>query len=545
MSRLLIVGGGAGGPTAAARVRRLSEATEIIMFEKGKHVSYAHCGLPYFIGGVITDRDNMLISTPEKLRQRFNIETRTQSVVKAISPDAKYIEILDLVTNNSYRESYDYLLLSTGAFPIRPPLPGIDMDNIFTLRNLSDADAIIQFIAQRKPKNAVVIGAGFIGLEIAENLDRLNIATSIVEKADQVLSPLDPEIAGMLEHKLKSIGIKLLLSNAVSSFTKRDNKTIVHLEDGTAIDCDFVILSIGIKPNIELARSTGLEIGELGGISVNQYMQTSKPDIYAVGDAVETTSRITGQKLLVALAGPANRQAHIAADNICGKRIAYRGTLGTALLSLFDTTAATTGPNEKTLIQHDVPYEKCYIHPQSNADYYPGNFPITIKLLFSPSNGKILSAQLYGKNGVDKRLDVFATAITTGMTVDDLTQLELGYVPQYGSAKDAINMSGYVSTNIVNKDAPTVHWDEADLRQDTVILDVREHYEHKLETLDDVIHIPIDELRSNLEELPKDKPINIYCATGIRSYIAERILLQKGFNARNISGGLTLKRYIA
>jgi len=542
MTRLLIVGGGAGGPTAAARARRLDENAEIIMFERGEHVSYAHCGLPYFIGGVITNRRHMTVSNPDHFKRRFRVEVRTSSEVKAIMPDTKQIEVADLATGANYSEPYDTLILSPGANPIRPPLPGIDAENIFALRNLTDADNILRFITERKPTKAVVIGGGYIGLEIAENLKRHDMEVTIVERLDHILFPLDPEMVRMVQKTLESNSIELVLSNAVTAFTKRDEQTIVQLESGTEISCDMVMLCVGVKPNIELAESAGLDIGELGGIKVNEYMQTSDPHIYAVGDAVETRCRVTGQKLLVPLAGLANRQARLAMDNIYGRKVAYRDTLSTSLIKLFETTAAVTGPNEKTLKRLGIPYLKCYLHPPSHARYYPPRSSMTIKALFSPHTGQLLGAQIVGGEGVDKRLDVFATAITAGMTVDDLTHLELGYVPQYGSAKDAVNMSGYVASNILNGDAPTTHWDYLETLEPGghLLLDVRRQNEFDAKSIPNARLLPIDELRDRFEELPREIPIIIYCDTGIRSYIATRLLRQKGFNAENVSGGIRI-----
>ena len=545
MTKLLIIGGGAGGPTAAARARRLDENAEIIIFERGEHVSYAHCGLPYFIGGVITDRNLMTVSTPDKFRQRYNIEVRTRSVVKAIDSKKKEIEITDLVTDKSYYEQYDKLLLSPGADPVRPPLPGIDGENIYVLRNLTDADVILSNISGRKPERAVVVGGGFIGLEIAENLKKREIDTIIVEKLDKVLPPLDPEMAEVIQRSLKSNGIKLILSTGVVGFANDKGSTIVKLEDGQELSCDIVMLSIGVKPNVQLARIAGIEIGEKGGIKVDQYMQTSEADVYAVGDAVETTSKITGEQLLVPLAGIANRQARLAVDNMYGRQTAYRGTLGTAIINCFDITAAVTGANEYTLKRLLIPYEKCYLHPNDHANYYPNSIQMIVKLLFSPDGGRILGAQIVGKNGVDKRIDIFATAIEADMSVEDLTHLELSYSPQYGTAKDAINMSGYVASNMLRGDAPTIYWDELENSEyeNDLLLDVRTKEEAFIDMVNNAQLIPVDELRNNLDKLPENVPINIFCASGIRSYIASRILNQKGYKTRNISGGIRMRRY--
>jgi NADPH-dependent 2,4-dienoyl-CoA reductase/sulfur reductase-like enzyme/rhodanese-related sulfurtransferase len=542
--KLLIIGGGAGGPTAAARARRLSENDEIILFEQGEHISYAHCGLPYFIGGVITDRSLLTVSNPDRFRQRYRVEARILSKVKEIVPATKQIEVIDGTTGKNYRERYDILLLSTGASPVRPPIPGIDGEDIFVLRNLTDADNILKFIMEKEPEKAVVVGGGYIGLEIAENLKHRGIEVTLVEMLDHILAPLDAEMAEKVQHTLESNSIELVLSSAVNAFIKRNGRTIVELQSGREIGCDMVMLCAGTRPNIELAQSAGLEIGERGGISVNEYMQTSNPHIYAVGDAVETRCKVTGQKLLVQLAGLANRQARLAVDNMYGRKVVYRNTLGTSIIRLFDTTAAATGPNEKTLRRLDIPYGKCYLHPYSHSNYYPGSSQMVIKVIFSTSTGRILGAQIVGGEGVDKRIDIFATAITAGMTADDLTHLELSYVPQYGSAKDAVNMSGYVASNIISGDAPTVHWDEINStdHERHLLLDVRRQDEFEAGAVPDAKLLPIDELRNRHRELPRDIPIHLYCETGIRSYVATRLLQQKGFDAKNVSGGILLQR---
>ncbi|MFC1993273.1 CoA-disulfide reductase [Chloroflexota bacterium] len=537
--KLVIVGGGAGGPTAAARARRLDESAQIIMFERGEHVSYAHCGLPYYIGGVIEDREKLLVAPLKQFKERYGIKVRTHSEVKAIIPDSQQIEVVNLRTGMVYRERYDKLVLSPGADPIRPPLPGIDTEGIFTLRNLTDADTILKFITEKKPKKAVVVGGGYIGLEMAENLRHRGIGVTVVEMLEQVLLFLDPEMAEIVKGKLQDNGIELALSDPVASFSRRDGQIIVRVKSGAEIPCDMVMLSIGVKPNVGLARSAGLEIGERGGIRVNEYMQTSAPNIYAVGDAVETMHIVPGELVVLPLAGPANRQARIAVDNIYGRGVAYRGILGTGIIKLFDVTAASTGANEKLLKQRDIPYEKCYLHPFSHANYYPGASQMALKVLFSSYNGRLLGVQIVGDDGVDKRIDVFATAIMAGMTVDDLTQLELGYVPQYGSAKDAVNMAGYVASNIFHGDVPVVHWDELDETgyKEALLLDVRREDEFKEGAVPGAKNIPLDKLRSRLNELSEANAIYPYCAAGQRSYMATRILGQRGFKVKNVSGG--------
>ncbi|HID56369.1 TPA: pyridine nucleotide-disulfide oxidoreductase, partial [Candidatus Poribacteria bacterium] len=523
--KLVIVGGGAGGPTAAARARRLDENAEIVMFERGEHVSYGHCGLPYYIGGVIKEREALLVSTPERFWQRYKVQARVKSEVKAIIPDEKQVEVLELNTGRTYRENYDKLILATGASPIKPPLPGIEMEEIFTLRNLTDADRIVRFIEERKPRNAVIVGGGFIGLEMAENLKRRGLDATVVEMLDQVMPILDKEMADTLHRTLLMNGINLALSDPVVSFESLNGKVLVKLKSGREIPCDMVMLSIGVRPNVELARSAGLEIGERGGIKVDDYLCTSNPDIYAVGDAVETKHMVTGQSVLIPLAGPANRQARIAADNVFGRKIRYRGTLGTSLVKIFGTTAGATGVNEKTLKSLGIPYEKSYIHPSSHAGYYPGAQVMEMKLLFSPEDGRVLGAQIVGGEGVDKRIDVLATSIIAGMNVEDLTYLEMGYVPQYGSAKDPVNLAGYVASNILKGDMPVAHWEELDGLQDkgVLLLDVRSKGEVAAGAVPNSINIPLHDLRNRLDDLPKDKPICTYCAVGLRSYIATRI----------------------
>jgi NADPH-dependent 2,4-dienoyl-CoA reductase/sulfur reductase-like enzyme/rhodanese-related sulfurtransferase len=544
--KLVIIGGGAGGPTAAARARRLDEKAEIVVFERGEHVSYGHCGLPYYIGGIIRNRDDLLIATPKSFRQRYRIDVRVRSEVKAIMPDSRQIEIADLNTGECYTERYDKLILAPGARPIKPPLPGIDMEGIFTLRNLTDADNIIRFIEERRPDKAVVVGGGFIGLEMAENFRHLGMEVTVVEMLDQVMPTLDREVAEAVQRTLLAHGVELALSDPVTAFDRKGSRITVRLKSGRKIPCDMVMLSIGVRPNIDLAKSAGLEIGTSGGIKVNEYMQTSDPHIYAVGDAVETVHLVTGQPVLIALAGPANRQARIAADNIYGRNERYRGTLGTCLVKLFDTTVGATGANEKTLKRLEIPYEKCYLHPFSHATYYPGATQMAVKLLFSPDDERILGAQIVGGEGVDKRIDVLATAISAGMNVEDLTHLELGYVPQYGSAKDAVNMTGYVASNVLNGDMPIAHWDELDkLRSENgLLLDVRDRDEIEAGMVLGARNIPLNELRDRINELPEDSPIYVYCGVGLRSYIATRILRQNGFDARNMSGGFKTYRCV-
>lgn len=537
--KLLIIGGGAGGPAAASRARRLDEDSEIVIFERGEHVSYGHCGLPYFVGGVIQDRSELLIATPKLFKDRYNVDARVRSVVKDIMPEEKQIEVVDLNTGDGYRESYDKMILSTGANPIKPPLPGIDTEGIFTLRNLTDADKINQFIAERKPKKAVVVGGGFIGLEMAENFKHLGMDVTIVEMLDQVMPPLDREMADVIHQTLMLHKVELALSDPVAGFEQQGNQIIVKQKSGGEISCDIVILSIGVRPNLELAKSAELEIGEIGGIKVDDHMQTSNSDIYAVGDAIETTNFITGKAALVPLAGIAARQSRIAINNIYGREDKYRGTLGTSLVKVFEVAVGSVGVNEKTLKKLGMEYEKCYLHPFSHVTYFPDAAQMNMKLLFSPDGKKIYGAQILGTEGIDKRIDSLATAISAGMSVEDLTHLELGYVPSYGSAKEVLNYAGYIASNMINGDAPTAHWDDLDelVEGDGVFLDTRPKEIAETGMVPGAINIPVNELRGRLNELPKDVPIYVYCRVGLQSYISARMLRQNGFNAINMSGG--------
>ncbi len=539
--KIVIIGGGAGGATAAARARRLDESAEIVLFEKGEHVSYAHCGFPYYIGGVIQNRDALLASTPERFKNRYQVDVRTRTEVKRILKDEKAVEVEELDTGKVYRERYDKLILSPGASPVIPQIEGVNLDGIFTLRNLSDADKIVRFINERNPQRALVVGAGFIGLELVENLRRRGMEVTLVEMLDQVLPAMDTEMTKAIEVELKRNGVNLALNEQVVKFEQEGNTIVAEFKSGRRVEVDMVMLSVGVKPNTELASSAGLEIGTKGGIKVNEFLQTSDPDIYAIGDAVEVPHFVTGEPVLVPLAGPANRQARIAVDNIYGRRVKYKGVLGTAIVKVFNIVAASTGVNEKTLNRLGIRYEKCYLHPFAHATYYPGSTQMTIKLLFSPSNGRILGAQIVGGDGVDKRIDIFATAILAGMSVEDLTHLELAYAPQFSTAKDAVNITGYVASNILVGDSPTAHWDEIENFQDgALILDVRTREEVMLGKYHGAVNIPLEELREHLYELPKDKTILTYCSAGLRGYIATRILVQNGFDAKNLSGGLQM-----
>ncbi len=538
--KLVIVGGVAGGASAAARARRLSEKTDIILFERGPDVSFANCGLPYHIGGEIQRRDKLLIVTPERLRTRFNLDVRTRSSVEAVDRQAKKIRVRELDSGREYEESYDTLILSTGAAPLRPPIPGIDSPGIFTLRNLQDMDRIKEIVDQGI-KQAVVVGAGFIGLELVENLVHRGVITTVVELQDQVLPPLDKEMTTPLAARLAEEGVRLILGQSADAFEKTADGISVKLKSGETLTAQLVILGIGVRPENKLAVDAGLEVGPRGGMRVDEQMRTSDPNIYAVGDAVEIRDFITGEPTQIPLAGPANRQGRIAADNIFGRSVRYRGTQGTAIVGVFDKSAAATGLSEKGLKRAGLPYRKIYIHPGNHAGYYPGAEQMSLKLLFDPENARILGAQIVGGKGVDKRIDVLAVAIQAGMTVFDLEEMELAYAPQFGSAKDPINMAGFVASGLLRGDHPQISVDELSNppHDKSFLLDVRTADEFVHGHVPNAVNIPVDELRSRLDELPRDKPIVAYCQVGMRGYLATRILLQNGFEVANIGGGYT------
>ena len=536
----LIIGGVAGGATVAARLRRMDEKANIILFERGKYVSYANCGLPYYIGGTINNREKLFVQTAKGFTDRFRIDIRTEQEVTAIRPDKKEVEIKNLSTGETYTETYDKLVLSPGAEPLRPGIEGIGSKKIFTLRNVPDTDTIKNYVNTENPKRAIVVGGGFIGLEMAENLHDLGIQVDVVEMANQVMAPLDFSMAAIVHRQLTDKGVGLHLEDGVSRFEEKDGGVTVHLRSGKQIATDMVLLSIGVRPETKLAKDAGLAIGERGGITVNDYMQTSDADIYALGDAVEVRHLVTGQPALIPLAGPANKQGRIVADNIVfGNKEKYPGSIGTSIAKVFDLTVATAGANAKLLQRNNIPYISSYTHGASHAGYYPGAVPLSIKILFAPENGKLLGAQIVGFNGVDKRIEMLAQVIQRGGTVHDLTELEHAYAPPYSSAKDPVNMAGFVAENILNKKSRIIQWRElAELPADTIRIDVRTHDEYKLGTIPGFINIPVDELREHLDELPKEKPIVVTCAVGLRGYLAYRILVQNGFkHVRNLSGG--------
>lgn len=536
----LIIGGVAGGSTVAARLRRMDEKANIILFERGKYVSYANCGLPYYIGDTINNREKLFVQTAKGFTDRFRIDIRTEQEVTAIRPDKKEVEIKNLSTGETYTETYDKLVLSPGAEPLRPGIEGIGSKKIFTLRNVPDTDTIKNYVNTENPKRAIVVGGGFIGLEMAENLYDLGIQVDVVEMANQVMAPLDFSMAAIVHRQLTDKGVGLHLEDGVSRFEEKDGGVTVHLRSGKQIATDMVLLSIGVRPETKLAKDAGLAIGERGGIAVNDYMQTSDADIYALGDAVEVRHLVTGQPALIPLAGPANKQGRIVADNIVfGNKEKYPGSIGTSIAKVFDLTVAAAGANAKLLQRNNIPYISSYTHGASHAGYYPGAVPLSIKILFAPENGKLLGAQIVGFNGVDKRIEMLAQVIQRGGTVHDLAELEHAYAPPYSSAKDPVNMAGFVAENILNKKSRIIQWRElAELPADTIRIDVRTHDEYKLGTIPGFINIPVDELREHLDELPKEKPIVVTCAVGLRGYLAYRILVQNGFkHVRNLSGG--------
>ena len=537
--KLLIVGGVAGGASAAARSRRLSEDAEIVVFERGPDVSFANCGLPYYIGGEIAERDKLLVTTPERLRSRFKLDVRTQSSVEAIDRAARTIRVRNLASGQVYEESFDKLILATGAAPFRPSIPGIDLPGVFTLRNLQDTDQIKARVTS-DVKQAVLLGGGFISLELAENLVRRGISTTVVEKNDQILSPFDKEMTTPIAEALAAKGVTLVLGQSAEAIEQSADGLIACLASGQRLTAQLVIFGIGVRPENKLAVDAGLEVGPRGGIRVNDYLQTSDPDIYAVGDVIEVNDVISGDKTQVPLAGPANRQGRIAADNVFGRSMKYRGTQGTAILGFFDRTAAMTGASEKVLRRANRPFRKVYIHPAHHAGYYPGAEGMVLKLLFDPATGQILGAQGAGGAGVDKRIDVLAVAIQAKMTAFDLEEMELAYAPQFGSAKDPINMLGFVAGGLLRGEHPQIDLETvlADSSVDKpFLLDVRTPQEFANGHIPGAVNIPVDDLRSRLQELPQDRKIAVYCQVGQRGYIATRILVQKGFSAANIGGG--------
>jgi NADPH-dependent 2,4-dienoyl-CoA reductase/sulfur reductase-like enzyme/rhodanese-related sulfurtransferase len=556
--KVIIVGGVAGGASCAARLRRLDEKAEILMVERGPYVSYANCGLPYHVGGVIEKESSLLVATEQTFREQFAIDVRTNCEVVGISVKKKTVELKNHVTGEVTTEKYDKLVLSPGAAPIRPPLPGIDLPGIFSVRTIPDARDMRAWITRHdlpeysetgfqavtKAKRAVVVGGGFIGLEMAENLVHLGLEVTLVEMLDQVMPPLDPEMARLVEGHLRKHGVLVELNDGVAGFKQTANGSLeVLTKSGKAHPADIVIMAIGVRPETELAKMAGIKIGERGGIRVDEQMRTSNPDIFAVGDAVEVKDFVTGEWSLIPLAGPANRQGRIAADVIAGRNSRFRGTQGTSICLVFGAAVASTGVSEKVLVKlGDKDYEKIYLYPNSHAGYYPGAKMLAIKVLFRKSNGRLLGAQVLGQDGVTKRIDSFAMAIQMGCTIYDLEEAELCYAPPFGSAKDPVNFAGMVAANSLRGDMPISHWDSA---KKGFLLDVRNPPELAVESVPGAVNIPLPELRARLGELPRDREILVICRSAQRAYYATRILLQNGFKARNISGGMLSRSHLA
>ncbi|PRY52676.1 NADPH-dependent 2,4-dienoyl-CoA reductase/sulfur reductase-like enzyme [Arcticibacter pallidicorallinus] len=541
--KYIIIGAVAGGASTAARLRRLDEQAEIVIFEKGQYISYANCGLPYYIGDIIKDRNKLFVQTASSFALRFNADVRVSTEVTAINPTAKTVTATNLLTGEEYTESYDKLVLSPGASPVRPPLTGIQHEGIFTLRNVADTDFIKAYVAESNARKAVVIGAGFIGLEMAENFHELGLDVSVVEMSNQILAPVDQPIAALAQKHLREKGIQLYLNTAVTGFEKNDGQLKVQLKDRAALDADVVILSIGVKPDTRLAEDAGLQIGQAKGIWVNEYLQTSDPDIYAVGDAIEFPNPISNRPTITFLAGPANKQGRICANNLAlGNRQEYKGSINTAIVKLFDLTVGTAGMPVKQLQRENIPYLTATIHGNSHAGYYPGAQLMSIQIAFSPDTGRLLSAQVIGAKGVDKRLDLLSSVIKNNGTIYELTELEHAYAPPFSSAKDPVNMAGFVAENILLERLKVVDYSQlSSMEDDTLLIDVRNPGEVAAGTIEGAVNIPLDEIRSRLQEIPRDKPLLIFCQQGMRGYLAQRILVQNGFsNVSNLSGGYLL-----
>ncbi len=541
--KYIIVGAVAGGASTAARLRRLDEHAEIIIFEKGEYISYANCGLPYYIGDVIKDRNKLFVQTAAAFNQRFNIDVRVTTEVTAIDPAGKTITAVEQSTGRVYKETYDKLVLSPGAEPVRPPLPGINSDGIFTLRNVKDTDYIKAHVQKKQVKKAIVIGAGFIGLEMAENFRDLGLEVTIIEMINQVMAPVDYPVAALVQQHIRSKGVDLRLNTAVTGFTKVGEQIDVALNNGEVLTADMVILSIGVRPDTRLAVQAGLKIGTARGIRVNEFLQTSDPDIYAVGDAIEFENPITHQSMITYLAGPANKQGRICANNIVeGNVQSYKGSINTAIVKVFDMTVGTAGTASKHLQAAGIEHVVSTIHSGSHAGYYPGAKQMTIQIAFTPKDGRLLSAQIAGYDGVDKRLDIMSSFIKQGQTIYELIEFEHAYAPPYSSAKDPVNMAGFVAENILLKRLKLFYWNEIEhFDNDDILIDVRTQKEFESGSISSAINIPLDEIRNRLAEFPKDKNIRIYCEAGLRGYLAQRILKQNGLKkVSNLSGGYKL-----
>ncbi|MDF2677226.1 MAG: FAD-dependent pyridine nucleotide-disulfide oxidoreductase, partial [Bacillota bacterium] len=544
--KIVIIGGVAGGATAAARLRRLDESAEIIVFEKGSYISYANCGLPYHIGDVIKERESLLLQTPEAMQKKYNVDVRIDSEVIKIDKENKKISVKKVKTDEIYEESYDNLVISTGSSPLKPPIEGINSPNIFTLWTIPDTDEIKKFIVEKKPKKAIVVGGGFIGLEMAENLHLAGLEVTVAEALDQVMAPVDYEMAQLVQNNMVQNGVKLYLGDGVSKFKSENGKITVTLQSKTELTADLVILSIGVRPNSQLAKEAGLSINQRGGIIVDKYLKTSDPNIYAVGDAIEVEDFIGKDKTMIPLAGPANKQGRICADNIYGANEEYKGTQGTSVAKVFDLTVASTGVNEKTLKrwgkEEGNDYLTATISQKSHAGYYPGASELILKLIFSPDGKKIFGAQIVGEESADKRIDTIATAIRLNGSIYDLKELELAYAPPYSSAKDPVNMLGFVAENIIDNKVSLCKWDDLnpsnDIENNKIVLDVREDVERLVFSIPNSVNIPLGELRESLSELNKENEIIVFCAVGVRSYNAARVLMGNGFkNVKVYPGG--------
>lgn len=546
--KVVIVGGVAGGATAAARIRRLDEKAEIVVFERSGFISYANCGLPYYISGVISDGGDLTLQTPESFMSRFRVDMRVHHEVTAINKDKKTVSVKNLETGEEFEESYDKLLLSPGAKPTRPNLPGVGIGSLFTLRTVEDTFRIREFIDTHSPKSAVLAGGGFISLEVAENLRELGMDVTIVQRPKQLMNPFDSDMAAFIHAEMRKHGVKLALGHTVEGFEERDGGVDVLLKDAAPLHADMVVLAIGVAPDSTLAKDAGLELGMKGSIVVNDRMETSAPDIYAVGDAVQVKHFVTGEDAVISLAGPANKQGRIAADNICGGHSVYGGSQGSSVIKVFDMTVATTGINERTAKKAGIDCDKIYLSPASHAAYYPGGRLMTMKVVFEKGSCRLLGAQIVGYEGVDKRIDVLASALYAGLNGVQLKELDLAYAPPYSSAKDPVNMAGFMIENIAQGNVKQFHWEEADaLPRDgsAILLDARTPAEYARGHLEGFRNLPLDELREHLEELERDKPVYVVCQSGLRSYLACRILAQHGVDCCHLAGGYRLYEVIA
>ncbi len=548
MAKIVIVGGVAGGATTAARLRRMDEQAQIVLFERGEYISYANCGLPYYIGGVISDREKLFVQTPEGFSARFKIDVRIHSEVTRLDLKAKRVAVTNLKSGKTYQESYDKLVLSPGAEPVKPPIPGIDLEGIFTVRNVPDSDRIKEYIEKRNVRRVLIVGAGFIGLEMAENLHYRGIFVTIVEMAEQVMTPLDFEMAAEVHQHLKSKKVEFYLNEAVSAFESRLGRLIARLSSGRELRIDMVVLGIGVRPESSLAREAGLEIGERGGIKVNEHLQTSNPDVYALGDAIEYPNPVVGRPMITYLAGPANKQGRIVADNIVlGNKRRYGGSIATAIAKVFDLTVASTGMSEKALRAEGIPFISSITHSASHAGYYPDAQPASLKIVFSPDDGRLFGAQIVGYEGVDKRVDMIAVILKQGGTIYDLQEIEHAYAPPFSSAKDPVNIAGFVAENVLAGLVKIVHWHDLTGEElaRSFMLDVREPEEYELGRIEGATNIALNSLRDCLKELPREKRIIVYCAAGLRAYLACRILSQNGFpEVYNLSGGYKTYEFV-